>query len=1637
MAFSPLRLISPSAMQVGILETLSNVLPVPKKENSPPSLHLDRPGTDVTIGCMITETGMTCDRSRRASSSALEACSSSAAPPPTHSSSHFNRIFVQPNLQASACSSFSKEKENVSKSCLRRSARTLNDGVESCLRGPYRSHDAAVERLITFGSGRFSHPSSPPLHSLSANGGPGCSGLYCGCSHSYFSSGSSHGFANQKHKQNSPHKVSLSHNPVRRKSNPLHDVLKFHTSQSKSPPPALTTDKGATAVKNDLDSYISQHKELIGHDQDAELTNKNSLDPSLQRMASDISRRLSEELIALSITDSQPTTKPLAKAVAIALRRQQQTERLLMRHMRRYGFISPLRNLLSSYRRNLHLGNRIHRFRRARSKSSSKLVGSMCVASQGVDSNSTDADDEFDEDFGNIEDKDSELALLHLCLDQALYVSPSREVTPKLSSHQYTLATLRPKTGVSGEERESGYGASATSSLVHPSDDPDDQGAIERPSSSKAKRSDELHCDSKLHQECGGCGTPTASTTATRSSSRTTSSRSLSTSNDALTGIELNYYDTLVPTGEPVILHHPLLASCQSFNPHLYPDSPSCIGTTVQLGDGGVPGTQTGRRNSQRRHRVRILDEHKPSNLTSSRWEEVSKVQPASVLTHALDTALRCQHVDSGELGHDQTTKGDRRSHLKTIKKGDQYEYPINDEELGGTGQYSLSLGVKEAFTKAVERLRRRRFYLTGSASGRSIPISSAACLTNKRAPDAFRNLSANQYDAGSAVVANQGNEIEYDEDEEDRLSLDATSLHSIVGGPPERWPSNHLLPKASLDSNGLDLLSQNISNLQSPLHGISPSTLTSACCLTSPQSHLHPTSIANASQPQTALASPSFTSPVDNPSIAWTSLISPPSSSLILVSDSNDHKALSGQKVSSCSNFSPEPSIANQASTKPCSTLSSTIVSAPVAVMAPIFVPPLRQHLFTPTFYTLPQHHQSTQNIPFPVPFYGASITTGAVSLLNRFNSAPLPVPSETCSDSTYLASAFHSVCGASRSLMSYTPTGNLLSPTIQSNMPALSAHVTLTNSINANLSSHTLLPACEAAVGDLTPTYQLQSCPPLTSPLTLKPASIHNAIVPLCHIPAAYAKVGLGAGSNGRSADVKEDPVETQNAELVSYTGLSRFDLPQQQQNMHAALKKNIDRMSERDEEDRTKTCVPETRQQFINCLPDFLQVAIPASRHSPSLLTTICPQLISMSSNAPSITHLWPSQPLQLSTTYSAHLKQSSPRVEADPDDNLSTVVSTASCLPFNKFNRSSTKMSTMSSWSSPPPPAFQSSIPQSSQPFSSELPFTAIGKQLLNPPKESTPSPVLASPLLPSASGVPIKSPHCQPNHQPRSQSAMEHRRRYSISADPRYVVNLASAPIVDKNGKLVRRSPRVSLLVDGVRFLLDLSALQTHPNTMLGRMFSTPFAALSNHGPLFDSVSPAAVPDRLSSIANNSGGYLKHQCQHQTSADSNSHCNSEQNSPGDVSSPLLGQRRATEVVNFHSFEDTLKDESSAPDCLALEPSLYCPQSSFNQLQEPSSPPVAASTAAATSSVSFSLPSDLPVALGTGITAGVFRAVLDYYVHPDHLMTCPQGVPIHELKAACDYLLVPFSHETVRCSNLRKFKTGKSFTGLDFY
>lgn len=52
---------------------------------------------------------------------------------------------------------------------------------------------------------------------------------------------------------------------------------------------------------------------------------------------------------------------------------------------------------------------------------------------------------------------------------------------------------------------------------------------------------------------------------------------------------------------------------------------------------------------------------------------------------------------------------------------------------------------------------------------------------------------------------------------------------------------------------------------------------------------------------------------------------------------------------------------------------------------------------------------------------------------------------------------------------------------------------------------------------------------------------------------------------------------------------------------------------------------------------------------------------------------------------------------------------------------------------------------------------------------------------------------------------------------------------------------------------------------------------------------------------------------------------------------------------------------------------------------------------------------------------GFSSAVFRAVLDYY--KTGTVRCPPSISVQELREACDYLLIPFDANTIKCQNLR--------------
>ncbi|CAH8634624.1 unnamed protein product [Schistosoma rodhaini] len=192
------------------------------------------------------------------------------------------------------------------------------------------------------------------------------------------------------------------------------------------------------------------------------------------------------------------------------------------------------------------------------------------------------------------------------------------------------------------------------------------------------------------------------------------------------------------------------------------------------------------------------------------------------------------------------------------------------------------------------------------------------------------------------------------------------------------------------------------------------------------------------------------------------------------------------------------------------------------------------------------------------------------------------------------------------------------------------------------------------------------------------------------------------------------------------------------------------------------------------------------------------------------------------------------------------------------------------------------------------------------------------------------------------NQTQFQSTNIEQRRYSLSALPFCEVNLASPVNTSRQSSNSRRR-RVSLLVDGVRFLIDAELLQAHPNTMLGRMFSSQFLETKY---LYDNLNNTNYPQS-------------------TSMGSSSPCDSKSQTTTHSSS-------STTTIH-HNFQTH--------------------------------------------------PPDISIAQDSTISAQVFRTILDYYLIG--CMSCPPGVSVQELKEACDYFLIPFNQQTVRCENLRAF------------
>lgn len=56
------------------------------------------------------------------------------------------------------------------------------------------------------------------------------------------------------------------------------------------------------------------------------------------------------------------------------------------------------------------------------------------------------------------------------------------------------------------------------------------------------------------------------------------------------------------------------------------------------------------------------------------------------------------------------------------------------------------------------------------------------------------------------------------------------------------------------------------------------------------------------------------------------------------------------------------------------------------------------------------------------------------------------------------------------------------------------------------------------------------------------------------------------------------------------------------------------------------------------------------------------------------------------------------------------------------------------------------------------------------------------------------------------------------------------------------------------------------------------------------------------------------------------------------------------------------------------------------------------------------------------IADGFSSAVFHAVLEFY--KTGLVHCPPSVSVSELREACDYFLLPFDANTIKCWNLSK-------------
>ncbi|VDM03630.1 unnamed protein product [Schistocephalus solidus] len=260
-------------------------------------------------------------------------------------------------------------------------------------------------------------------------------------------------------------------------------------------------------------------------------------------------------------------------------------------------------------------------------------------------------------------------------------------------------------------------------------------------------------------------------------------------------------------------------------------------------------------------------------------------------------------------------------------------------------------------------------------------------------------------------------------------------------------------------------------------------------------------------------------------------------------------------------------------------------------------------------------------------------------------------------------------------------------------------------------------------------------------------------------------------------------------------------------------------------------------------------------------------------------------------------------------------------------------------------------------------------------------------------------------------------------RLSTPVEPICVVNLANPESQNSDldgcddaallSSAVAPQKRVNLVVDGVRFVVDVAVLQAHPNTMLGRMFSSSFYEASTLalGGAVASAAAAAAGEGWTAAA--SVRRRPSTCESRTSTGVGvcgpSTANSIAGSSSMCASSAASSSRNSICSSTRAHVDHWANEA---DCAAFTSAVLM-LSKHTTCSTRSAPACCLTSGGGGGggcsngclgrlTSPYTRTVDIPVAVGADISATVFRVILDYYLTGK--MSCPPGVSVRELKRA---------------------------------